>query len=181
MKTHAIHDGDVSRGWGSQDARSRQQGIMLVECLIYIGVLGLITMLAFSSFFSFLSHHQDIVRNSDDIIRTTQAIEQWRKDVRLAARPLVLETNNVEHVLRIRQASNEVAYVFDGREVWRVVDGVTPAKPTLTHVASSRMEEDKRTQVTAWCWYVELTPKRKNTRYKPQFAGWAVPTKEAQP
>lgn len=159
----------------------QQRGIMLVECLIYIGVLGLITLLAFSTFFSFLSHHRDIVRNSEDIVGTVHSIEKWRADVRLATQPLALETNNLEHVLRIHQASHDVAYVFDGKEVWRVVDGVTPERPLLTRIKSSRMEEDKRTHVTAWRWEVELTPSRKNTRYKPQFSGWAVPPKEAQP
>lgn len=150
--------------------RGSRSGFTLVECLVYIAVLFLVTCLAFSVFFSLLTHHRNIVRCTEDIARAMNAGERWRADVRAAVAPPVLETSPLEQSLRLPQTNGSIVYLFSGGEVWRIVNDKTPDKPLLDKVRVSRMDADPRARVTAWRWDLELVVIRKKAKIIPLFA-----------
>ena len=153
-------------------AATRESGATLIELLTYLVVLVVVSAGAYRALHETWTHSRNLQRNADDIIAAVRAGERWRMDVRRANGPLVLQNDR----LTIPQQTGAVAYWFDGKAVWRAVDG--KESPVWRGVKSSRMQADVRQQVTAWQWEVELVGVAKATRMPPLFSFAAVAGKE---
>ena len=147
----------------------------LLECLAYVALLGLVLTLALGAFYRTTDHSRQLARNAGDIVRTLQAGERWREDIRSAQGPVRLLRTNSEDVLLIPRTNGAVAgYVWRAGAVWRQANSVSPWQPFLAPVKSSRMEMDRRQRVVAWRWELELQGARKKARVQPKFAFEAV-------
>src|SRR5436309_3107766 len=102
------------RNWTTRIPPQWQQGIMLVDCLVYLAIWAVVVGLAFSAFFRSMSYSKNLARNADDIARALKAGERWREDVRAATGPFKLVTGqaSVEQALHIPQKTGEVVCRF---------------------------------------------------------------------
>jgi len=153
-----------------------QQGIMLVDCLVYLAIWVVVVGLAFSAFYRCMNYSKNLARTADDIARALKAGERWREDVRAASGPLerVSGQASVEQALHIPQKTGEVIYRFIDGAVLRQSGTNASWIPALTGVKSSRMEKDERQRVVSWRWEVELKNKQKVARVRPLFTFQAV-------
>lgn len=135
--------------------------------MVYSGVCMVLLGVAFVAFYRSFENMKQLYRASEDITRTVHAGEVWRADVRAASRPI--EFNHAEQTLRIPRADREVIYRFTDGQVFRKSKADAPWTVLLANVARSEMQTERRTQVTAWRWEVELLTKKKNTRVRPLF------------
>ena len=154
--------------------RRRSRGFLLIDCLIYIGVLAVVLLLAFSAFYKCLDFSRDLNRNAADIARALQAGEHWRADIRLATAAPKLVSEEGWSALEIPQSTGTIVYLFADGTVWRKPDLQAPARKVLSDVQTSRMDRQPRTQVVAWSWTVELRTKKRFIRVRPTFDFLAV-------
>ena len=157
-----------------------QRGFTLIECLIYIAVLGIILNLATHSFFKCLEHSRDLQRNADDIVRAMQAGERWREDIRQATGTPKLTQEDGHKTLRVPRGNGEVSYTFTNGKVWRDAGGRPGRQVFLAGVAASEMVADQRERLTAWRWEVELQSRQSATRVRPLFTFLAVAKTETK-
>ncbi|MFO1478135.1 MAG: prepilin-type N-terminal cleavage/methylation domain-containing protein [Verrucomicrobiota bacterium] len=154
-------------------------GFTLIEVLMYIFLLALVTGAAGTAFFRSWDASKALARNAENITRTLDAGESWRADIRTANGPIRQEGAHGAEQLRIPTARGDIVYSLVNSEIWRH----DPAQPApvrlLGQVASSRMQPDPRTHVTAWSWDVRLQTRRHTVHTIPQFRFEAVP--EFQP
>lgn len=156
--------------------RQTNQGIMLVECMVYVVLFFIILGVAFKIFYSCWDNAKAIRRNTDQIAATLKLGERWRQDVRSAtAAPRATDSGN-GIVLNIPQKHGGVEYRFGEASLWRRQNAGAEWTEVLAGVKSSRMEEDRRQAVTAWRWELELASKRKGTHVLPLFTFEAVPS-----
>jgi hypothetical protein len=100
--------------------RHREQGILLIECLVYFSIWVLVMGLAGACFHRCLEYSKQLSRNAAEIVRVLQVGERWREEVRLATGPLaVIEIEGTED-LRIPQQERDSIYVFRNGSVSRV-------------------------------------------------------------
>jgi len=70
----------------------RQRGIMLIECMIYVTVLTIILLLAFSIFYQCQTQSVHLRRQTEHVAVTLRFGERWRNEVRNAvAAPYLVE------------------------------------------------------------------------------------------
>jgi len=156
-------------------------GMMLVECIAYIGLFFLVMGVTFKLFYVCWDNSKSYRRSADAITAALNAGERWREDVRAASGPLRVDNPSGGEVLFIPEKSGEVAYRFSDGALWRRVGPDAGWIQALPRVKSSRMETDPRGRVTAWRWEVELTVHQKETRMLPLFTFEAVPQTNQQP
>jgi hypothetical protein len=167
---------------GVQAERCRcRAGIMLVECMVYIGALVVVLGLAFMTFYRCQDFSVGLRRNADAISRALNAGEMWRQDIRSATGQIRVESKETEQLLRIPQKHGEVLYRFCDSELRRRSREGGPWTVLLPQVKSSQMQPDVRTRVTAWRWELELIQSRKNARVRPVFTFQAVPMNVSAP
>jgi len=167
----------VSAGRGRHD----RQGMMLLECLVYIGLLFVLLNLAFMVFYRCRDFSIGLRRNADDVLRALNVGERWRQDVRSATGPIRIQSTPTEQLLHIPKTQGEVLYRFGDNELRRRVQAGGPWTVLLPQVKSSRMQSDVRTHVTSWRWELELSQSRKNARVRPLFTFQAVPMNVSAP
>lgn len=160
--------------------RPRQAGLTLIECLVYIALLGLLLNLATHAFFKCLENSRDLQRNADDVVRALQAGERWRADVRQATATPRLSENNGESLLHVPQQNGKVVYISARGKVWRDAGGRPGRQVFLADVARSEMVVDRRERVSAWRWELELQTRKSVARVRPLFTFLAVPKTEAK-
>ena len=101
-----------------------QQGIMLVDCLVYLAIWVVVVGLAFSAFYRCLSYSKNLARNGDDIARALKAGERWREDVRAATGPFKLVTGqaSVEQALHsVEPAGAQLTSFRGATDRWRLL------------------------------------------------------------
>jgi hypothetical protein len=150
----------------------------LVECLLYIAVFFVILGLALGAYFQMDEQSRGFARNSSDIVRTMQAGERWRADVRLATAPPLLDETGL---LRIAQKEGQVRYSFRDQTVWRQSPGEKAPMAVLQNVKGSAMAVETRSHAKAWRWEIELQTKRTNATLRPLFTFLAAPTTTEAP
>jgi prepilin-type N-terminal cleavage/methylation domain-containing protein len=150
-----------------------ERGFTIIECLVYISVVGVILAIGSAAFYRCWDDNKAISRNGDDIVRTLKAGETWRADLRSATGPIQMATTGSEQTLRIPHGNRELIYSFANGEVRRRT-GNGEGLVVLPKVKSSQMQSEKRGHVTAWQWEVELAPGRKNAKVRPLFIFEAV-------
>jgi len=150
------------------------QGLALLDCVVYMGVLMLLLGLAFAAFYRVHDHTKRITRNTADIVRALNAGERWRADVRGAISTPRLEVKEGVSILLLPHTVGEIAYAFKDGRVFRS-DGLEhPWIPVLNEVENSKMVLDKRRHVTAWRWELELKAGKPAGQTKPRFSFQAV-------
>lgn len=158
-------------------ARPGCAGYMLMELLVYIGVVFIILGLGFIVLYRGIDHSMVLRRSTEDIATALRVGERWRADIRAAGAAPRIEQSADGPILRISGPRGEVAYWYFANAVFRRTTAGAWSV-ALDHVESSRMEADPRSQVTAWRWELELQPQKKGSikpgRVRPLFSFEAV-------
>ena len=157
---------------------------LLVECLVYIGVVFLLLGAGYVALDRCITTSELLRRSADDITSVIHAGERWRADVRIATENVRLVNTNGEQLLYLAGPRGTREYRFADDSIFRRVDQGAWSR-TIANVRSSTMESDARGNVTAWRWELELQPRLKGPakagRVRPLFTFMAVPeTKLAQ-
>lgn len=160
---------------------SRQRGASLLECLVYIAVLGLLLNLAVLAFNRCWDDSKHLRRNAEDIARALKAGEIWRADIRAATGTIQAVTLADADQLVIPQPAGTVIYSFRHGELRRQAGPGGPVTLVLPQACSSRMQADARARVTAWRWELELAAAPKKPGLPPLFTFEAVPPQPQQP
>jgi hypothetical protein len=148
---------------------------VLVEYLIYITVLAVVMGIAFGSFYQCLDSSRDVSRQTEMILRTVQAGELWRADIRQATNAPRTAPEGAREFFEIPTTNGLVVYLFDAGAVWRrAPDG--SVRELLTRGKGSSMHPDQRIKVASWQWDLELLTRKKTVRVRPLFTFEAVPT-----
>lgn len=156
--------------------RSRQHdGIVLIDCLIYIAVFFVIVNLAFAALYRTWDAHRALNRSADDIVAALRAGERWRADIRAATGTIVQQAGAAEDVLTIPQASGTVTYHWRGQQLLRSGADGKRSDVLLQRVQSSRMQADPRGNGVPWRWELELKTSHAKARLHPLFTFLAVP------
>lgn len=150
---------------------------MLIECLVYIAVFGLLLGLGTAAFYFCWDHTRAVVFTSGEIESALRAGETWRADVRAATGKISIETTATEEIVRIPEGEKEVIYRFTGGELRREIPSQNHSRLLLTKVKSSGMKTESRAGVTTWRWEVELVPRRKEAHLPLLFTFAAAQTK----
>jgi Tfp pilus assembly protein PilE len=157
---------------------ARQRGYLLIEALVYIGVVAALLGVAYAAAYRCIDRSIALRRNADDITSALHAGERWRADVRAAASQVRLENTEADQLLYLDGPGSTVVYRFTTNAVSRRV-GSAPWVRLLPKVKSSTMIADRREYVTAWRWELELQPRAtgsvKPGRIRPLFTFLAVP------
>ena len=149
-------------------------GMTLIDCLAYIGLLGIILGLTFSAFYRTSDSSKHLTRNAADIARALNAGERWREDVRGSSATPRFEEEKGVPTLRLSFPTGEVAYAFRDNAVFRQALPNTNWIAVLPAVASSVMFVEPRRHVTCWHWDLELKGRQKVARVRPVFTFEAV-------
>ena len=157
--------------------RARTSGIFLLECLVYIALLGLVLGGATTAFYFCWDHSNALIGATDNIASALHTGERWRADVRAATDKITVETNALGEVVRIPEGARVVAYRFESGAISRQLSATTRPIVLLSNVKASQMELDARGGVRAWRWELELTPARKETHLPLRFTFEAAQTK----
>jgi len=152
------------------------EGIFLVDCLTYIGLLAILLGLALMAFYTISDHSRRLAENAADISRVLHGGERWRKDIRSATAAPSIVRDGEEVILRVPQAEGEIQYSYRNGAVYRLVTARTNEiwQLVLAGAKSSRMEIVSPSGVPAWRWEIELATKQKVARVKPLFTFQAV-------
>jgi hypothetical protein len=156
-------------------SRRHEQGILLIDCMVYLALFFIISGVAFVVFYSCWDNSKNFRRSTDEIAATLKIGDRWRADVRTATAPLRVEASPTDSLLRIPQKTGEIDYRFFEGSLWRRNGTDAEWIELLPKIKSSRMAPDQRHQVTAWRWEVELMTHRKGARVVPLFTFEAVP------
>jgi hypothetical protein len=154
---------------------------MLVECLVYIGVLFAILAVVGVWYEQALDHTRGLRRVADDVTRALDAGEHWRADVRAATAPPRLVREGALQALHLPGRDAERVYFFDGSNVVRRAGVDGGWRPFLPNVKSSRFLADERDGVRSWRWEIELAGGRRPARVPPLFTFRAVPSTPSTP
>jgi len=156
----------------AKDRRARarpfgQQGLMLIDCLIYIALVAVILGLAFAAFFRTLEFTTHLDRNTTEIIRVLEAGERWREDVRSTKREAQVLRSTEEFSLRLPREQGYVAYIVREGAVFREEGG--NRVQVMGNVKTAGFYHERRQHVAAWRWELELQGSQKATRLRPLF------------
>lgn len=179
--THRRSGGGLD--WQMGRGRCRRAGLAgmaLIDCLIYITLLILLFGLTLSAFLQTLRHSKELERVSVTTVRALQAGEQWREDVRAARGGVRLVESGGTNELRLTTASGDVAYAFREGAMLRRAGAGTNALwlEVLDGVKVSRFVEDRRKQVVAWAWELELVRRKDGQGMQRVLTFLAVPEAE---
>ncbi|MGA2747276.1 MAG: hypothetical protein ABSG59_00760 [Verrucomicrobiota bacterium] len=145
--------------------REGEEGWLLLECLVYIAMLAVILNLAYAAYNRCSDNARHLNRSVDDIVRTLQAGERWRADVRAAT-----AVSPADDSLRLIQSNGTIEYSFAGGAVWRRAGPDGRLVRFLPDVKVSRMEPDARAEARAWRWEIELRTAEKTPKVRPLFS-----------
>jgi hypothetical protein len=139
-------------------------GILLVECLVYIGVFAVLLGIGYGTFYVCWDYSKALRYATDDIASALRAGERWRADIRGATGKITVETTAQGEQLRIPRRTTAIIYSFKAGELRRQLASSRFSELVLPTVKTSQMVKEARGPVTAWRWELELTPRRKETR-----------------
>lgn len=159
----------------------RHRGFQLIECLVYIAVLLILLGVIYAAFYRFTTNSITLRRNVEDITKTLRVGELWRADLRSATGDVRVKAEPNGSVLLIPGAQGGIAYQSTTNAVRRRV-GSGSWSVLLDRVKSSSMVSDRRPDVTAWRWELELQPRAKKPgRVRPLFTFIGVPKQKSSP
>jgi hypothetical protein len=156
--------------------RRRRAGILLLECLVYIAVFGILLGIGTVAFYLCWDQSKALIYATDDISSALRAGERWRADVRAASGKISVETTAAGEVVRIPETEKEIIYRFAAGGMRRQTASSDFSELLLPKVKTSQMKMDARGEVAAWRWELELTGRRKETRLPLRFTFEAAQT-----
>ncbi|MDH7501726.1 MAG: hypothetical protein QHJ82_03295 [Verrucomicrobiota bacterium] len=156
-------------------ARHAERGILLIECLIYLGVVLVVIGAALAAFYNALDYSKRLRRNAEDMTRALRVGEQWRADVRSAVGAIRVEKGQGGIAFCIPSGDQEVAYVFSTNQIVRIKSKNGLSEPLLTGIKRCSFNQDNRGTVAAWRWELEFAGVMKAVRETPAFTFIAVP------
>jgi hypothetical protein len=136
-------------------------GIMLVECLVYLGVFAVLLGIGYGTFYLCWDNSKALHYATDDIASALRAGERWRADIRSATGKITVETTVQGEQLRIPRRTAAIIYSFKAGELRRQFASSRFSELVLPTVKTSQMVKETRGPVTAWRWELELMPRRK--------------------
>ena len=158
--------------------RSRVSGYLMIECLVYIGMVFVLLGVASVALYQCMDRSVVLRRNADDITSVLHAGERWRADVRAARAGIRLEPTSSGEILHLPSPRGDVTYRFSQNEMFRRF-GDGGWTRVLSNLKSSTMQPESRTNISAWCWEIELEPRIKGPvkagKIRPLFTFIAVP------
>jgi len=162
MRLHPLHAGKSA------------QGIMLIECMMYLALFVVLSAGVIVTFFLMLDSSTALRSNANDINRALQAGEQWRADVRGATGHVQngVSTNGV--IFSIPHGNAMVAYRLSNGTLWRQKTTAAPWVQVLDRIKTSQMETATRGAVKACQWELELVPHRARAKVPLIFSFEAV-------
>lgn len=154
--------------------RAGQRGMMLIDCIAYLGLFGLIFGMALMAFYRAHDNSNHLALNTAELIRALNTGERWREDVRTATAPPRLEEAGGESVFLLTHTNGEVRYVWRDGVILRQATPNTNWVTWLPSVKSSVMQREARANVVAWRWEVELLSRKKVPQVRPLLSFQAV-------
>lgn len=158
-----------------------QRGLTLIECLAYIGALGVLIAIGGYTTAKAWDQSRSLHHNTADIQRTLSIGERWRADIRAATDRITAELADTNQTVLIPTRAGEVAYEFRDGQLRRRASRTAAWVTLFETVRTSQMERFTRDNVTAWRWEIELQSTCKKIRVRPQFTFVAVPGREVAP
>jgi hypothetical protein len=155
----------------------RQTGVMLIECLVYIAVFGILLGGGTAAFYFCWDHTKAVMFAASDISAALRAGECWRADVRAAIGNISVATTTAGEVVQIPETKEEIIYRFESGEVHREIPAMHQSQLLLPKVKTSQMSLLPRGSVSAWHWELELKERRKETHLPLLFTFEAVQAK----
>ena len=149
--------------------RAARNGVMMVEAMVYIALLGIVLIIASQVFNKGMSESAGLQRNVADIERAIHAGERWRADVRSATGAIHAR----EQSFTIPQKEGVIVYEIRTNQLRRIA--ANRSEVFLADVKNSKMIEERRGNVVGWRWELELQRRRKEARVRPLFTFMAVP------
>ena len=144
--------------------RNRQEtGITLIECICYFAVFLLLSAGATATFYLSWDRSKAFISATDDITAALQAGERWRADVRAASGTIDTEKTPSGVVITIPEGNEEIVYRISSGEVRRQAGSGGFSALLLPRVVSSEMTLDRRGDVRAWRWELEVAQRRGET------------------
>jgi len=140
-----------------------EAGITLVECIVYIAVFLILSSVATGAFYLSWDHSKALISATDDINAALQAGERWRADVRAASGTIRVEKTPSGQVVSIPEGEKEIVYRFSSGDVRRRVGTGGFSALLLPRVVSSEMTLDRRGDVRAWRWELQVAQRRRET------------------
>ena len=150
-----------------------RRGVTLIEVLVYIVLFSAFMLVASNAYISSENQARSIRWNATNIIKVMYAGERWRQDIRDGTSPPQIIQSPLPNPddppdiielasLKIIKPSETNWYAFRGDHVFRM-SSLLPAQWELVmdRVNSSTMVEEKRGEVAAWRWEVELKTRTK--------------------
>ncbi|MCF7708797.1 MAG: hypothetical protein K9N52_07865 [Verrucomicrobia bacterium] len=155
----------------------RQRGMMLIEALVYISLLGVVTILAYTTFHRCMIETRVSDARANVISVAIKAGEKWRTDIHAAVQaPEELRMSDSRELegMRIQQSDGLITYQFEGDTLYRI-DQETKVR-ILEDVVSSRFYPERRSEVSGYRWELEVKGEREEYKeYDHLFSFLAVP------
>jgi hypothetical protein len=145
-----------------------RRGLAFVECLMYLGIYGLVIALAVSAMVAVQQRSAHLQGSCDDIAHALRAGELWRRDLRNCLRAEIVPQEK-SSALVLKMTEGEVHYIFDAGALWRKPAGRESWTLLLDGVKHCEMIKDERPLATRWRCEVELKPRRKHSSTRPLF------------
>jgi type II secretory pathway component PulJ len=147
----------------------RYSGTTLIECLVYISLLGVLLGVSGAALDRLWRGTTTIHRTAEDLSRALQAGEHWRADMRLATGAVTVAAGSEEGIVKIPQAGGTIAWVSVSNAVWRWPENDSPVR-MLSHVSASHFNPVSRGAVASWRWDVEIEPSTRRASFRPLFS-----------
>jgi Tfp pilus assembly protein FimT len=149
-------------------------GVMLIECLVYMAVFGILLGIGMAAFYFCWDHTRATILTASEIESALHAGETWRADIRAATGKISVTITPDGEVVEIPDRDERVIYRFAGGELRRENPAQSRSHVLLEKVVTSAMQTEPRTGVAAWRWELEVKPSRQEGHFPLRFTFEAV-------
>lgn len=139
----------------------RQSGVSLIECLVYVALFGLLLGGGTTVFYFSWDHTRAIISASDEVESALRAGEAWRADIRAATGKISVQSTSSGQIVEIPQANQTIIYRLTNGELRREIPAEQRSRIIFAALKSCEMKSSLRSEVTAWCWDMELAARHK--------------------
>lgn len=147
----------------------RPAGILLIECMVYLAVFGILLGGGTTVFYFCWDHTRAIITTSHEVQDALLAGERWRADVRAATGKISVTPTATGETMTIPTGRKTVIYQRTGSELRREISGQNAPAIVPFKIAASEMEPAARNGATAWRWELQIAPRFKAARLPLRF------------
>jgi hypothetical protein len=156
--------------------RRMQQGLMLMECVVYLGVWSVLASVGFALFYQVYTQSKHLTRGVEDVAQALKAGERWRGEVRASS--VVPHQDRLPGAIgwdfTLENDAGRIVYRFTGTNVLRSTAADPQWREVLGRVKASVIERDETPQSVSWRWELELAPRSRRVSVEPRFTFQAV-------